>query len=250
MNAEDELLKKRFMELSKRSYNDSRFTFTNFLSLAELSVFYETIKEIPGVEYSVFGGTEDAERVIVRFGSEDELGYSEAFPITILEISPLMEKFSDDLTHRDFLGALMNLGIEREVLGDILLKKNKAYLFVLNSMVEYISKELTRVKHTSIKVRIVDSIPETDKYVPSEKLIQVASLRIDAVIARVHNLSRGDAIELFTEKKVFLNGHLCENNSKMLSEKDKVTVRGFGRFEVFEIVGKSKKGKENIKILL
>lgn len=250
MNAEDELLKKRFMELSKRSYNDSRFTFTNFLSLAELSVFYEAIKEIPDVEYSVFGGTEDAERVIVRFGSEDELGYSEAFPITILEISPLMEKFSDDLTHRDFLGALMNLGIEREVLGDILLKKNKAYLFVLNSMVEYISKELTRVKHTSIKVRIVDSIPEIDKYVPSEKLIQVASLRIDAVIARVHNLSRGDAIELFTEKKVFLNGHLCENNSKMLSEKDKVTVRGFGRFEVFEIVGKSKKGKENIKILL
>lgn len=250
MNAEDELLKKRFMELSKRSYNDSRFTFTNFLSLAELSVFYEAIKEIPGVEYSVFGGTEDAERVIVRFGSEDELGYNEAFPITILEISPLMEKFSDDLTHRDFLGALMNLGIEREVLGDILLKKNKAYLFVLNSMVEYISKELTRVKHTSIKVRIVDSIPEIDKYVPSEKLIQAASLRIDAVIARVLNLSRGDAIELFTEKKVFLNGRLCENNSKMLSEKDKVTVRGFGRFEVFEIVGKSKKGKENIKILL
>lgn len=249
MNSEDEKLKKRFLELSNRSNLENRYIFTNFLGLSELSVFYESTKEMGNLPYEVFGGYEDAERVLIRFGSFESLGYEEPYPIAILEISPLIEKFSDDLTHRDFLGALMNLGIEREVLGDILLKKNKAYLFCLVSMKEYIINELSKVKHTSVKIRETDSLPETDKYVPTESLIQVASLRLDAVIARTYNLSRNDAVELFFEKKVFLNGRLIESNSKAVTSGDKVTVRGFGRFEISEVAGISKKGKQNLKIL-
>lgn len=249
MNAEDEQLKKRFIELANRSYSQNRYTFTNFLSLADMTVFYEACTEFAGIAYTVFGGEEDCERVMVRFGSEKDFGYTEDFPIVILEISPLMDKFSDDLSHRDFLGALMNLGIEREVLGDILINKNRAFLFCLSSMKEYIEKELTKVKHTSVKIREVSAIPETDRYIPKEIVIQVASLRIDAVIAHTLNLSRGSALELFSEKKVFLNGRLCENNSKLLSGGDKITVRGFGRFSVKEIAGQSRKGKTNVIIL-
>ena len=90
------------------------------------------------ISYEISGGYEDAERVIVRFGSEDELGYEEAYPITLLRIAPLQSKFADDLTHRDFLGSLMNLGIERDVLGDLLINEKCAYLFCKESVADYI----------------------------------------------------------------------------------------------------------------
>ena len=124
MTKEEELLKKRFTELADRSYSESRYTFTNFLNLNEQSLFYLTVKENKGIKYTISGGISDAERVMVRFGDEAELGYEQQFPIAILSVSPLAVKYSEDLSHRDYLGALMNLGIEREMLGDIIIGKN------------------------------------------------------------------------------------------------------------------------------
>ena len=92
-----ELLRKRFIELAKKSYDGGYFTFTNFLGLAEQSLFSEISKDIRGIPYTVFGGAEGAERVIVRFGSPDDLGYEEDFPIKALKISPKSEKFADRL---------------------------------------------------------------------------------------------------------------------------------------------------------
>ena len=120
MMEDTELIKKRLSELADRSYSKGQFTFTQFLNMAELSVYYEIGKTLNYAKPSVYGGYEGAERAVVRFGNPEELGYEEAFPIDLLEISPVAEKFADDLTHRDFLGALMNLGIERELLGDII----------------------------------------------------------------------------------------------------------------------------------
>ena len=105
----EELLKKRFRELARKCYQQNQYTFTGFLSLADLSCFYETEKEISYVPYTIWGGSDLCERVMIRFGSEEELGYEEEFPIVCIEVKPLAAKFADELTHRDFLGALMNL---------------------------------------------------------------------------------------------------------------------------------------------
>ena len=77
---------------------------------------YEIKKEISYVPFDVFGGTENCERLMIRFGSEELFGYEEPFPICCLLAEPLIEKFADNFTHRDFLGAIMNLGIERDVM--------------------------------------------------------------------------------------------------------------------------------------
>ena len=130
------------------------FTFTEFLGLAEQDVFNQIESELRYVGYKIFGGTDDGERVIVRFGNEEELGYSVDYPIKCLVIRPLMQKFAEDLTHRDFLGALMNLGIKREKLGDIIIHENEGYLFCLEQIADYIVDNLTRVKHTSVTVEI------------------------------------------------------------------------------------------------
>ena len=106
---------KRIKDLAEASYSQNRYTFTKFLSAEELSLVDQIKSDIKYVDYSTFGGHEMCERQIIRFGSPETLGYEENFPITTLLIEPLIDKFSDNLTHRDYLGAIMNLGIKREV---------------------------------------------------------------------------------------------------------------------------------------
>jgi len=246
--SEKTLLSQRLTELANRSYNNNQYTFTNFLSVQELSEFYGMERELSFAGITVYGGCDIAERQMVRFGSEASLGYVEDFPIAAILIKPLSSKFSDDLNHRDFLGALMNLGIKRETLGDIFVKGNEACLFCIDSMAEYITENLTRIKHTTVIATVVEDVSNITEPTLEDKLIQVNSERIDAVIAKVYNLSRGDALDLFPKNLVFLNGRLCTENAKNLKAEDKVSVRGFGKFIFSNVAGVSKKGKTNCLI--
>lgn len=245
---EDEILKKRITELADRSYRNGIYTFTDFLSLADAATYYELEQNLKYAGATFFGGNDNCERKILRFGNKENLGYEEEFPIVTLCISPLMAKFSDDLGHRDILGSLMNLGIERSVLGDIIIKNNVAYVFCLSSIAEYICENLSRIKHTSVLCKPYDG--EVKSLLPELKeiVIQIQSERVDAVISKTYNLSRSQVIPYFQEKKVFVNGRLMENVSHILKEKDTVTVRGFGRFEYSGIAGTSRKGKIVAKV--
>jgi len=246
--SEKTLLAQRLTELANRSYNNNQYTFTNFLSVQELSEYYGMERELSFAGVTVFGGCDIAERQMIRFGNEENLGYIEEFPITPILIKPLSSKFSDDLNHRDFLGALMNLGIKRETLGDIFVKGNEACLFCIDSMAEYITENLTRIKHTTVIASRGCDVSNITEPTLEDKIIQVNSERIDAVIAKVYNLSRGDALELFPKNLVFLNGRLCTENAKNLKAEDKVSVRGFGKFVFANVAGISKKGKTNCLI--
>lgn len=246
----EELLKKRFRELGEKCYQNNQYTFTGFLSPADLSCFYEVERELSYVPYTIWGGSEFCERVMIRFGSEETLGYVEEFPISCIQIRPLSLKFADELTHRDFLGALMNLGIERSTLGDILLIENAAFLFCMESMAEFIIENLSKVKHTSVFCERAKEVPFFPGKEKKEIKIQISSPRIDAVISKVYKLSRSEAIDFFRQKKVFVNGRQCENNSLMLKEGDMVNVRGRGKFEYAGSGNVSKKGKINGVVLL
>ena len=81
-----------------------------------------------------------------------------------------------------------------------------------------------------------------------EMRVQVSSVRLDAVISKVYNLSRGDSLELFRAKRVFVDGKLCENSSYGLKEGEIVSVRGFGKFKYLSQGGVSKKGKINVTV--
>lgn len=239
----DDFLLNRLKELAERSFNGNRYTYTNFLTEAELSEFFRIKKELEYAKPALFGGNDYCERKLIRFGDPEAFGYEEPLPIAVLKISPLMDKFSDDLTHRDFLGALMNLGIEREMLGDIFVDSNKAILYCVESMAEYITENLSRVKHTSVIVKPFTeefSLPEGST---EEVRVQISSERLDAIIARVYRLSRDASCKLFTEQKVFVNSRQVLAADTKVKADDRVSVRGFGRFEIIGEAGISKKGK-------
>ena len=156
MEKEDILLQKRFTELANRYYTQNMFTFTNFLSLPELDLYYRIEPQLNFAGVAVFGGSEGVDRKVIRFGNPAELGYEEEFPICCIAIEPLLEKFGEHLSHRDYLGALMNLGIERENLGDIYIKGKTGYVFCLNQIAPYIMENLSQVRHTHVKLRILE----------------------------------------------------------------------------------------------
>ena len=143
MSDELELLKKRFSELYTKADRGGYFTFTDFLGLAEQSALSELLTKFSPASVTRFGGAAGAERVMVRFGNPEEIGYDAPFPISCVRIEPLSQKFADKLIHRDFLGALMNLGIERSTLGDVVIRDNVGYVFADEEMAKFIAGEMT-----------------------------------------------------------------------------------------------------------
>lgn len=238
----------RLKELADRSYNSGQFTFTDFMSVAELATYYDNEKDLGFAHPTLYGGCDLSDRKMIRFGSEEELGYLQEFPIKALKITPVANRFADDLNHRDFLGALMNLGIKREMLGDIFVKDKSACVFCKDSITEYIIDNLSRVRHTSVRVEITTDVDEITANRTEDKVIQVTSQRIDAVVAKVYNLSRQEALNLFPAGLIYLNGRSCTGNARLLQPGDVITVRGKGKFEFAEEMNLSKKGKLNCRV--
>lgn len=246
-------MKNRFRDLADRSYNTGTYTFTDFLGLADISDLLSMEKELSYAGIKLYGGYEGAERKIARFGREDELMYDMPFPIVCLHIKPLMKKFADELTHRDFLGALMNLGIERSTVGDIKVLEKEAYIFCQDTIAEFIKDSLTRIRHTSVmcemtKVDDINVINVNEE--PKERTIIVSSERIDGIISKVYNLSRNDSLELFRTQKVYINGRLCENNSAKAKLDDVINARGFGKFKIGTQPRETRKGRISLDIMV
>ena len=240
-------LKKRFEDLAERSWQQNLFTFSPFLSLAEQNVFFEAADR-RGWAYTLFGGMDNTERQMVRFGDGRQLGYEQPFPIVCLCIRPLQEKFADDFTHRDFLGALMNLGIDRSTVGDIFLDGKRAWVFCNETIAPYIQDSLTQVKHTSVKCVMTDGPDQIPEVKLKDVALNVAGLRCDNIVAEVYHLSRSESLTLFKQKKVYVNGKLQENNSYQLKPEDLVSVRGFGRFIFRGENHTTKKGRLSVSV--
>lgn len=247
MTNEELYFQNRIVELAERSYKCSQYFFTGFLSSTDISLLHETARE-QKLNFMLWGGYENAERKMARFGDKDLIGYELDFPISIVCIEPILKKFSDEFTHRDFLGSIMNLGIKRETIGDILVMDRFAYVFVDEKIADYMVENLKKVRHTHMKVTRIEALPVEFEAKRNVCKILVSSLRLDVVIAGKYNISRNQALELFRSKKVFLNERLCENNSYIVKQDDIISVRGYGKMVFKEISGETKKGRVYIQV--
>ncbi len=241
----EQQLLKRFSELAEQSYQNNAYYFTNFLSPTDAALVYTVAEE---TELTLWGGAEGCERVMIRFGSLENLGYEMSFPIRIIKIEPMMKKFADTLTHRDFLGALMNLGIERDTIGDIVVKDKVGYAFVVEHIADYIRENLGQVRHTHIKCQLLEEMPEEVCPQTEETELIVASGRLDTIVAKLYHLSRNQSLDLFRKKLVLVNGRVWENNSGTPKEGDAVSVRGYGKFIFRGMVYQTKKGKQAVLV--
>lgn len=247
---EEERLKRRFVELSQRADRQGTYLYTGFLGLGEQAVFHQAAAQFKGVPWTLFGGHEACERVMARFGDAETMGYEETFPIVCLEVRPTAPKFAEKLGHRDYLGALLNVGIERDVLGDLFVSETAAYVYIQETMAPFVCENLDRVRHTAVCSRQVETAPAKALPRRKEQLVNAASERLDVVVAAVYRLSRSQSAELFGAGRVFVDGRLCENTSAQPKAGAIISVRGYGRFGYGGVAHTTKKGRFAVRVEL
>lgn len=245
---EDEVWEKRFRELARRSYDSGCYTFTPFLGMDKQAVFHRMEKELSYAGFALSGGVEGAERQVLRFGDAAALGYETEFPIVCLLAEPAAPKFAEELTHRDYLGALMNLGIERELIGDMVVRGKTCCIFCLERIASYVIENVTKVRHTAVRLTVPDEVPDSAKPQYREEQVVVSSGRIDALVAKLYHLSRSGSADLFRAKKIFVNGAQCENAGYLCKDGDIVSVRGYGKFCVCGDFDMTAKGRMRVTL--
>ncbi len=242
--AEDRILCAHTLDLCASAENKNYITHTGFLSMHEQSVMRSLSPEF-SARYEFFGGYAGAERCVLYFLPE----YADS--ADGLEMRLITAGFSEreKLTHRDFLGALMSLGITRANVGDISVCEGKAQIFVLDAVCGFICQNFTRVKNTSVSCKNSE-ISEFTEPVRRVETVRdtVMSPRLDAVISSAFSVSRSDAQTFIEGGYVFVNDIETRKCSKTAAEGDKLVLRGRGRARLKEISEKSKKGRTWIEI--
>ena len=151
----DEILH-RFLDLANQADRKGIVLFSNFLNMYEINLLHQN-ENLFYTGFSLYGGYQEAERQMVAF-QPDALYYNWEYPISCVQVEPLNHRFSEDLSHRDILGALMHLGIDRSLIGDILIKDKSAYIFCVEKMADFIAKELYKIKHTQVMTQRVKPV--------------------------------------------------------------------------------------------
>ena len=239
------LFEKRMEELSKKAYYRGILTFSDFLDLNEQNILHSLSFRDTGVTVKTFGGYEAAERQMAAF-VPDALSYEQNYPISCIRIEPLHQKFAQALSHRGYLGAILNLGIERCKLGDILISREAAYVFCHTTMCDFLTQEITRIGRTS--VRAFEILEQEELPKPRREEIQgtVASPRLDSIIALAFSASRSGMISFIEGGKVFVNGKNVVSNGYNLKDGDIVSVRGKGKFQFGTVTKKTKKDRFHV----
>jgi RNA-binding protein YlmH len=222
------------------------FTASKFLTPAEAQIVTENFTRRHDITLTPDGGFEGAERIRMIFTNPDWGSYVREELLSALKIE---HRPQDSLGHRDILGALMAVGIERETIGDILVTEQITAFVCMPELSGYITGNIFKAGRVGIKISEID-LKELPARIEELTIISgtVASLRLDAVLSVAFRLSRSKITELIAAGRVSLNHQVCLQSSKGVGEQSLLSIRGMGRAKLLEVGGATKKGRIFIKI--
>ncbi len=236
---EQSLIASRVKDSIKICNNASIPKFVGFLRPEETAVASAAAQN-GGVKFSFFGGHENAERVF--FGAfpdwcEEE---KEFFPITSLTFT---YRKVDTLSHRDFLGSFMALGITRETVGDILIEEGRAVAFFTKEVAPYVKEQITKIGKIGVQIEegFSGELPGSSRL--TEASDTVASARLDCVVSALAGISRSAAAQYIEQKMVTVNSLCIEKTTTVIKANDKIGIRTKGKFIIDSVDEKTKKGR-------
>ena len=208
MEKEELILRNKFLDLARNAYFKNIVTHSTFLNLYEQTIFEMIQNELPNVKSIMFGGYSEAERKVVCFYCDEKPEFD---MLEYIRVAPVNKKFADELTHRDFLGAIIN--------------------------------ELGTVKHTKVVLNkeSIDDLKTVNRV--EYKKINIPSERLDSIIGSIYNISRSKVNMYIDAGKVFINSRQCLSHSMKVKDGDIITVRGLGRARFLGISSTSRKGR-------
>lgn len=247
---DEKILVANLIDKAKICKDKNYLTSTKFLDMNECAVCRAAIKLMQADNEAVFwGGYEDAERGMFLFYPDylEEQSARDEAPLALIRAK---KNTGDIVSHRDFLGALMGLQIDRAMIGDILVHETGADIFVMEDIVDFLLTHFEKAGRKRISLERIN-LSEYKKALVKETSGDrtVSSPRLDSIIGLIFRLSRTEAQNYIKKGLVFINHVPCMKNEKEILEQDKITVRGLGRAKIEFFGGQSKKGRLIVKFI-
>ena len=244
-NHEDDNLISNIFNKMQIAEKTNKIIFTNdFLSP---SVWNQIVAICENYSVKAFtnGIFKDSDRRMLSFSSYEE---PLIYPINLLKIKN-SSKFTT-LLHKDYLGAIMSLGIKREKLGDLIIKDEFCYAPVCSDISSYIINNLKDIGNCPCTVTEYDyTLQELPQRKFEEKIVISTSLRLDGMVAAICNVSRNNSVGLIASGKILVNYFQCIKKDKLIKCNDTLTIRGYGKFKVLDIIGSTQKDRLKVAIV-
>ena len=246
MNGDDKLIIAKTEDLFSLCERRGIAVFSGFLDGAEQALIQDDMIFPYGYNVMLYGGFDDAEKKIIGVFPEWEEPDISAFPIRCIKIEG---GFSRKLTHRDYLGTIMSLGIVSSRLGDIVVGDGYAYVFIHEDVYEFVKDSIKKIGREGVKVVDItnhDGITIERQYKTIGTVC--ASDRLDAVTAAAANISRAQSSALISDGLVKLNHRVITKTSEKIKEGDLLSIRGSGRFLVHSFDGETRKNRMHVTL--
>lgn len=220
---------------------------TDFLDPFQLRSFIGILNGIDGISFHEEGGLDNSERKLIQIYPEyfEKSNIEEA--ISALKIEGSF-KFNA-VSHRDYLGSLLGLGINKDKIGDINVHEDCAYLIVDKKISDYILFNLNKISKETVKIKKIDiSEVKKSKELYKEKIITVSSKRADCIVSEIFNISRGKAQTAISSNRLKVDFEPINSNSKEVRDGSLISLKGYGRAIFLETINETRKGKIRAKI--
>lgn len=241
-DSEERLVLSHMCDLYRKSEKTQKILYTRFMTPRQILLAKERFGGVADLEFG--GGFDDAERCMAAFVPNDREQTS--FPLCGIDITNTGKR---ELSHRDYLGALLSLGITRDKIGDIVVTPKGAVAVVCTDIADFIANNLTKVASCGIKIEIVHDMAGLvieKKF--SDTSCTVSSMRLDCIVSGATGKSRSQSVSLIAEGLVSVNYSQEKNVSHIVKNGDVVTIRGFGKMIVQTDMSLTKKGRIHINI--
>ncbi|MBR4859309.1 MAG: hypothetical protein IKU08_09030 [Clostridia bacterium] len=260
MTDDDRLLLARLDDKARQCSENSMMTNSDFLDMHSRSVASQMRLNYPDVRMIFYGVFEGAERCIAVFlpeyiGAENTEELAEYFnenpsdnPLAVIAVEK--DKFSPDLSHRDYLGALMGLGIRREFTGDINVEKSGCKMAVVSKIAPFIIDNMDKAGRGTLRAKIIpaNQVSDGTKAAGVADSFTVSSMRLDSVVKNAFRVSRTEAANAVEGGTVFVNDVECLKPDKKIGAGDKIVFRRKGRIIINSCSSVSKKGRIIVEI--
>lgn len=248
---QDKLLVSQILDRVNLSNKRNKIEDTDFLDSRQIQIAIEVLKFANVTNYILNGGFEESERKILmiypeKFNSEIVNKNIGNF-IKIIRIL-LPEDLYEKYTHKDYLGGIIKLGVEREKIGDILVTSNGADIILKKETIEFLEQNLSSLKRFGKSKIETEEIQNLRKVEVKKEEFQIlaSSLRLDNILSEIIRTSRNKAVDYIENERVFVN-YKCETKkTKIINSGDVISVRGKGRFVIREFISKTKSGRDVI----
>lgn len=248
---EDKLLLSKIIDKIKFCDSKNKIQITSFLDLRQQKIVINFLKMQKICNYIITGGIkndDNLERKIILFYPEklkeiiENIDLNEFVDVISIE---LPNELKGKYNHKNYLGGLMKLGVDRDKIGDIIVDENGADIIVIPEITKFLINnisELTRFSKSKIESIKLENIRQVEIKTEIIK-ITIASMRLDNAVAELSHCSRSKANELLNQERVLVNYEVVTKSSKEIKENDIITIRGKGRFTVKEIIGNTRSGR-------